>query len=169
MKGEAHVRAVSNACGLTNDYTRFICKSLARAGYLKFADANVCHLLKKGRSRFDISPAASEPVVVAASANVILFSDKQPQTARFDNDCDEMGDEISSQHAVGDLHIGGDEERARLDAVDDQSAEHHSSDGVAGNAKGHHRDQRAADVGVVRSLGGDDAVRNAGAELLRML
>jgi hypothetical protein len=81
MKGEANIRAVSGACGLTSDYTRFLCKSLAQSGHLEFVDANACRLLQKGRSRFETS-VASEPAVIATSANVTLLTDEQPQTTQ---------------------------------------------------------------------------------------
>ena len=81
MKGEANIRAVSDACGLTSDYTRLLCKSLARSGHLKLVDANACRLLEKGRSRFE-TRVASEPAVIATSANVTLLTDEQPQTTQ---------------------------------------------------------------------------------------
>lgn len=61
-KGRAHIRVVSQNVGFTSDYTRLICRSLARGGYIQFAGSNECCLLKKGRSRFKAEemPTTSE-------------------------------------------------------------------------------------------------------------
>lgn len=52
-KGEATIRVVAQQIGFSHDYTRLISNSLARAGYIKFADAHTCCLLKKGWRRFE--------------------------------------------------------------------------------------------------------------------
>ena len=52
-KGRAHIRVVSQNVGFTSDYTRLICRSLARGGYITFAGNSECCLLKRGRSRFE--------------------------------------------------------------------------------------------------------------------
>ncbi len=51
-KEKAHICFISRAAGLSSDYARFLARSLARAGYIEFADANICYLLTKGRNRF---------------------------------------------------------------------------------------------------------------------
>lgn len=72
------VQALAQSAGLSSDYTRLLCHSLERGGYIKFADANACCLLTRGRNRFQNNGPAvetaqhdsivnAEPVVVSAS------------------------------------------------------------------------------------------------------
>lgn len=51
-KGQARLQVISQNVGLGADYTRLLCGSLARAGYLTLADASTCCLLAKGRYCF---------------------------------------------------------------------------------------------------------------------
>ena len=59
--------------------------------------------------------------------------------------------------------------RARIEPVDLQAAEQRGRHGVAGDAEREERDQRAADGGVVRRLGGDDALKLAPPVVFGML
>ena len=87
-------------------------------------------------------------------------ADQQHQRVRQD---------VGGVDAVGEAGVLRDEQRPGLDAVDGHGAEHDGGDGVAGNAERHDGHQRAADVGVVGGLRGDDALGVAVAELLRRL
>lgn len=107
-KGEAHVRVVSDACGLTSDYTRLLCRSLARTGYLKFEDANVCRLLKKGRGRFEVASITEmqEPPV-AVTANVTMLADELIVSSG------------AGEQDTDDKKSGGDDENTGQPPVDD--------------------------------------------------
>lgn len=60
-KGRAHVRVISENVGITTDYTRLLCRSLARSGHIKFADASICYLLTRGRNCFQREEKKAEP------------------------------------------------------------------------------------------------------------
>lgn len=68
-KGKAHIPLIARETGFTQDYARMLGRSLERARYIRFTDMNLCHLLTKGRARFqDNAPLHdSSPEVVVAS------------------------------------------------------------------------------------------------------
>lgn len=64
-KGRTRVQALAQSAGFSSDYTRLLCRSLARGGYLKFADANACYLLTRGRNLFqDNGPADEKSIAI---------------------------------------------------------------------------------------------------------
>ncbi len=79
-KGKAHICFISRTTGLSSDYARLLARSLERAGYLKFADINVCYLLTRGRSRFsapeerdlDSGGQDSGPIVETVESDTIV-------------------------------------------------------------------------------------------------
>lgn len=74
IKEKTNVRLVAQKTNLSSDYARLLCRALARSGHIKFEN-DLCHLLKRGRSRFENNdPAIEGPV--AATANVTLLTDE---------------------------------------------------------------------------------------------
>lgn len=75
-KGKAHIQLIARETGLSQDYARILGRSLERAGYIKFADMNLCHLLTKGCARFqdNASVVDNAPEVVVASVVVPAIS-----------------------------------------------------------------------------------------------
>ncbi len=93
LKGKTNIKSVSNACGLSADYIRILCKSLDRAGYLKFENTNVCHLLKKGWDRFEGRTtlfSKPEPVDSASASETKANNDENQNEQNMfgDNDKD---------------------------------------------------------------------------------
>jgi len=83
MKEKTNVRLIAQKTNFSSDYARLLCRSLARSGHIKFEN-DLCHLLKRGRSRFEnndpaidlpaeASAQAGEPTAVVA--NVTLLTD----------------------------------------------------------------------------------------------
>lgn len=85
-KGRAHVNAVSRNVGIGTDYTRLICRSLARAGYLKFADASVCYLLTKGRNHFQRNDELATEERSEGSPIILVSSTSIPSVDGHDSD-----------------------------------------------------------------------------------
>lgn len=71
-KGQANIRVVAQQMGFSYDYARLISNSLARAGYVKFADANTCCLLKRGYKRFESSLSPIAALVDAGSIPLVF-------------------------------------------------------------------------------------------------
>ena len=90
------MRAISENIGFTTDYTRLLCRSLARGGYIAFAGGSECRLLEKGRSRFEnvfLEEVSEEPAV--HTANITLLTDtKEDASALVDKEADKE-EEIS--------------------------------------------------------------------------
>lgn len=92
-KEKTHIRLIAKKTNFSSDYTQSLCHSLARAGYIKLEDSNVCHLLKKGEGHFEsvaVMREISEPVVV--TANVTLLTD-EPAGAPLANERDDKADD----------------------------------------------------------------------------
>ena len=73
------------------------------------------------------------------------------------------------QDGVPDLRVVGDEQGAHLDALEHEGADEHGGGGVAGDAQAQQGHQGAAGEAVVGGLGGDQALRHAGAQQLGVL
>lgn len=81
-KGRARIQHLAGACGISSDYVRLICRSLARAGYIEFAGSSECSLLQKGASQFEnafLEEVLEEPIILAA--NVALVADTEKDTS----------------------------------------------------------------------------------------
>jgi len=73
-KEKTNIRLIAQKTNLSSDYARLLCRALARSGHIKFEN-DLCHLLKRGRSRFENNdPAIEEPAAVVA--NVTLLTDE---------------------------------------------------------------------------------------------
>lgn len=82
---------------------------------------------------------------------------------------DHAGEDERHEYAVHHVHVAAEQDGARIEPVDLQAAEQRGRHGVAGDAEREERDQRAADGGVVRRLGGDDALKLAPPVVFGML
>lgn len=113
-KEKTHTGLIAKKINFSSGYTRFLCRSLARAGYIKFEDSNICYLLKKGHGYFEnvaVMSEVSEPVAVAA--NVTLLTD-EPIDALLASDRDDKDEEENREDGDGnkedDQHANGDAE-----------------------------------------------------------
>ncbi len=75
--GTAPVKAVAQNIGFTEDYTRFICHSLERTGYLAFPDARACRLLLKGRDHLNSSGESRSETASVDSVSAVMFPEKK--------------------------------------------------------------------------------------------
>lgn len=104
IKEKAHIRLIAQKTNFSNSYTQSLCHSLARAGYIKLEDANVCHLLKKGLGHFEsvaVMREVSEPV--ASTANVNLLTDEPAGTPYASDRDDKADDDAQLDRALADL------------------------------------------------------------------
>lgn len=125
-KGKAHIRNVAQKTNFTSDYTRLLCHSLARAGYIKLEDSNICRLLKKGHGYFENVAAVAEKFEpVMATAKVTLFTDEsvgRPLASDRDNEDEEDqgnedGNKDGYQPASDDVELDkalADEEETKI-------------------------------------------------------
>ena len=79
---------------------------------------------------------------------------------------EDIGDRNAPDHGVGDVEMLGEHVGAGHEAVREEGAEQDRHAGAARNAEGDRRDERAAFLGVVGALRGDDAAHVALAEAL---
>lgn len=103
-KEKAHIRLIAKKINFSSGYTQSLCHSLARAGYVKLEDSNVCHLLKKGQGHFEsvaVMREVSEPAVI--TANVTLLADESTGTPLASDRDDKAGDDAELDNALANL------------------------------------------------------------------
>lgn len=103
-KEKTHIRLIAKKTNFSSDYAQSLCHSLARAGYIKLEDSNICHLLKKGQGHFEsvaVMREVSEPVVV--TANVTLLTDESAGTPLASDRDDKADDNAELDKALADL------------------------------------------------------------------
>ena len=92
---------------------------------------------------------------------------RQATQGKSEPDHQELTDEHGVDEGPGHFRIGSEEVGAREDPVDEQPAKEHRSGGAPWNAECEQGNERGADHGVVRGLGGNEALRLALAVGLR--
>lgn len=104
-KEKTHIRLIAKKTNFSSEYAQSLCNSLARAGYIKFEDSSVCHLLKKGQGHFEsvaVMREVSEPVIV--TANVTLLTNEPAGTLlASDRDDDKADDDAELDKVLADL------------------------------------------------------------------
>ncbi|MEK7074681.1 MAG: hypothetical protein AAB975_04975 [Patescibacteria group bacterium] len=138
-KGRAPVNVVSRNVGIGTDYTRLICRSLARAGYLKFADASVCYLLTKGSNHFQrnnesVGEQPSEASQIILVSNTPISSgddhdsdnkenaeheDESGGQAVNDSELDQALEGLSSASSPKEEEIGADKESLQIELAEE--------------------------------------------------
>lgn len=106
-EGRTHIQIIAQRTGVSSDYARLLCRSLERAGYLKFADANVCYLLTKGRGWLE----DSGPVVETVESDTIVDPEIIVET-------EEKSEEEALEHVLAE--IDGKKEEPELINEEDQ-------------------------------------------------
>ena len=96
-----------------------------------------------------------------------LYEDRQ--TCSLEDQHEDRGDDQRQVDTVDVLSGLVEDQRTRADGVDLKAAQEDRGNGVARDTHAEQRDHGAADGRVVRGLGSDDAVDDAGTELLRIL
>ena len=119
-KEKTNVRLIAQKTNFSSDYARLLCRALARSGHIKFEN-DLCHLLKRGRSRFENNDPAIESTAVVApvverfafttgQANVTLLTDEpvvaSPASDRDDEE-ENQGEDTSEDK---DKPVSSDEE-----------------------------------------------------------
>jgi hypothetical protein len=123
-KEKTNVRLIAQKTNLSSDYARLLCRALARSGHIKFEN-DLCHLLKRGRSRFENNDPAIEPTAVVA--NVTMLSNDLIASSSVDEqdagDKKSDGNEDVGQSAVDNGEL--DKVLAELDSSPKKEEETH--------------------------------------------
>ncbi len=115
-----HIQIIAQRTGIGSDYARLLCRSLERGGYLKFADANVCYLLTKGRGRLEDSGPIVETVEsdTIVSPEIIVETISTSISEKEEPPSEEKSEEEELDHVLAE--IDGKKEEPELIDEEDQ-------------------------------------------------
>ena len=119
-KEKINVRLIAQKTNLSSDYARLLCRALARSGHIKFEN-DLCHLLKRGRSRFEnndpaidlpaeASAQAGEPTAVVANVTLLTDEPVVASPASDRNDEEKNQEEDANEDKDEGKSASGDEE-----------------------------------------------------------
>ncbi len=127
-KGKTNIQCLASKTSLSNDYTRLLCSSLARAGYIKFNDINNCYLLTKGRNRFQnievvAASASFNPIDPVLDVEEITEEKAEAGTGEIQNKEEEIAKEQEQLKVLENLQDASPQEKEKLTQAGYKSTE----------------------------------------------